>query len=97
MRKLKKYPLDKAGVAASHITHLDGQADGIRIVVNVSLSVKEIGYFADVVEDVIEKNKIARKLTFRPSGCTKEVKGWGHGPNKIFTKGFIINRAEKRN
>jgi hypothetical protein len=35
--------------------HPDGLVDGIRIVVNVSLSAKEIDTFADVMEDIIKK------------------------------------------
>lgn len=59
MAKLTEYLLDKHGIVVSHITHPDGLVDGIRVVVNVSLSVKEVDYFADVVEEVIKKGKIA--------------------------------------
>ncbi|MBC7364052.1 MAG: hypothetical protein H5U07_05870 [Candidatus Aminicenantes bacterium] len=62
MGKLTEYLLDKHGIVASHITHPDGLVDGIRIVVNISLSVKEIDYFAEVVEDVFKKGKIAGKI-----------------------------------
>jgi len=33
--------------------------DGIRIVVNVSLSVREMDYFADVMEGIIKKGTLA--------------------------------------
>jgi len=59
MGKLTEYLLDKHGIVVSHITHPDKLVDGIRVVVNVSLSVKEIDYFAEVVEDVVKKGKIA--------------------------------------
>ncbi|MGB9835487.1 MAG: hypothetical protein ACPLRX_01960 [Candidatus Saccharicenans sp.] len=49
MGKLTEYLLDRPRVVISHITNPDGQADGIRILVNFSLSVKEIDYFADLV------------------------------------------------
>jgi hypothetical protein len=39
----------------SAMKHPDGLIDGIRAVVNVSLSAKEIDYFADVMEDIINK------------------------------------------
>jgi S-adenosylmethionine synthetase len=35
--------------------HPDGIVDGIRAAVNVSLSAKEIDYFADVMEDIVKK------------------------------------------
>ncbi|MGB4703504.1 MAG: aminotransferase class V-fold PLP-dependent enzyme [Candidatus Saccharicenans sp.] len=59
MGKLSEYLLEKHRIVTSHITHPDKLVDGIRIVVNVSLSVQEIDYFADVVEEVIKKGKIA--------------------------------------
>jgi selenocysteine lyase/cysteine desulfurase len=59
MGKLTQHLLDKYGIVVSHITHPDNLIDGIRVVVNVSLSVKEIDFFADVVEDIIKKGKIA--------------------------------------
>lgn len=59
MGKLTEYLLNQHGIVVSHITHPDGLVDGIRVVVNVSLSVKEIDYFAEVVEDVVKKGKIA--------------------------------------
>lgn len=57
--KLTEHLLDKYGIIVSPMKHPDGLIDGIRIVVNVSLSVREIDYFADVVEDIIKKGKIA--------------------------------------
>jgi hypothetical protein len=38
--------------------HPDGLSDGIRVVVNVSLSAKEIDYFADVMEGIIKKGTL---------------------------------------
>ncbi len=58
MAKLTQHLLDKWGIIVSHVTHPEGLIDGIRIVVNVSLSVREIDYFADVMEDIIKKGKL---------------------------------------
>jgi 7-keto-8-aminopelargonate synthetase-like enzyme len=55
MAKLTDHLLDKWGIIVSPIKHPDGFVDGIRIVVNVSLSAKEIDTFADVMEDIIKK------------------------------------------
>jgi selenocysteine lyase/cysteine desulfurase len=55
MAKLTEHLLDKWGIVVSPIKHPDGLFDGIRIVVNVSLSAKEIDYFADVMEGIIKK------------------------------------------
>ena len=55
MTKLSEHLLDKWGIVVSAIKHPDGLIDGIRIVVNVSLSAKEIDYFADVMENIIKK------------------------------------------
>jgi selenocysteine lyase/cysteine desulfurase len=58
MAKLTEHLLDKYGIIVSPMKHPDGLIDGIRIVVNVSLSVKEIDYFADVMEDIIKKGSL---------------------------------------
>jgi isopenicillin-N epimerase len=55
MTKLAAHLLDKWGIVASAMKHPDNLIDGIRIVVNISLSAKEIDYFADVMEDIIKK------------------------------------------
>jgi selenocysteine lyase/cysteine desulfurase len=59
MAKLTDHLLDKWGIIVSPIKHPDGLIDGIRIAVNVSLSAKEIDYFADVMEDIIKKGTLA--------------------------------------
>jgi isopenicillin-N epimerase len=55
MAKLAEHLLDKWGIVVSPMKHPDGLVDGIRAVVNVSLSATEIDYFADVMEDVVRK------------------------------------------
>jgi isopenicillin-N epimerase len=55
MDKLAAHLFDKWGIVVSPIKHPDGLVDGIRIVVNVSLSAREIDTFADVTEDIIKK------------------------------------------
>lgn len=55
MAKLAGHLLDKWGIIVSEIKHPDGLFDGIRVVVNVSLTVNEIDTFADVMEEVIRK------------------------------------------
>jgi isopenicillin-N epimerase len=55
MDKLAAHLFDKWGIVVSSIKHPDGLVDGIRIVVNVSLSAREIDTFADVMEDIIKK------------------------------------------
>jgi selenocysteine lyase/cysteine desulfurase len=55
MDKLTAHLLDKWGIIVSPIKHPDGLIDGIRIVVNVSLSAREIDTFADVMEEIIKK------------------------------------------
>ncbi|HTY63326.1 MAG TPA: aminotransferase class V-fold PLP-dependent enzyme [Acidobacteriota bacterium] len=55
MAKLTEHLLDKWGIVVSPMKHPDGLIDGIRAVVNVSLSAKEIDYFADVMENIIRK------------------------------------------
>jgi selenocysteine lyase/cysteine desulfurase len=55
MDKLTAHLLDKWGIIVSPIKHPDGLIDGIRVVVNVSLSVREIDFFADVMEEVVKK------------------------------------------
>lgn len=59
MAKLSEHLLDKWGIIVSSVKHPDGLVDGIRIVVNVSLSAREIDYFADVMEDIIKKGSLA--------------------------------------
>jgi len=51
--KLAGRLLDRWGIIVSPIKHPDGLINGIRIVTNVSLTVREIDYFADVMEGVI--------------------------------------------
>ena len=55
MAKLTDHLLDKWGIIVSPMKHPDGLIDGIRAVVNISLSTKEIDYFADVMEGIIKK------------------------------------------
>jgi len=55
MAKLSEHLFDKWGIIATPVKHPDGLVDGMRAVVNVSLSAKEIDYFADVMEDIIKK------------------------------------------
>jgi isopenicillin-N epimerase len=55
MTKLMEHLLDKWGIVVSPVKHPDGLIDGIRAIVNVSLSVKEVDYFADVMEGIIKK------------------------------------------
>lgn len=57
--KLASHLLDTWGIIVSAIKHPDGLIDGIRIVVNVSLTVREIDYFADVMEGIVKKGAIA--------------------------------------
>ncbi len=59
MAKLADHLLDKWGIVVSPMRHPAGLLDGIRIVVNVSLSAREIDYFADVMEDIIKKGALA--------------------------------------
>jgi selenocysteine lyase/cysteine desulfurase len=55
MMKLSAHLLDKYGIVVTAMKHPDGLIDGIRAVVNISLSAKEIDFFADVMEDLIRK------------------------------------------
>jgi len=55
MAKLMGHLLDKWGIIVTPVKHQDGWIDGIRAVVNVSLSAREIDYFADVMEGIIKK------------------------------------------
>jgi len=55
MGKLADHLLDKWGIIVSGIKHPDGLVDGIRIVVNVSHTVREIDTFADVMENIVKK------------------------------------------
>jgi len=59
MPKLAEHLLDKWGIIVSPMKHPEGLLDGIRIVVNVSLSAKEIDYFADVMENIIRKGALS--------------------------------------
>jgi selenocysteine lyase/cysteine desulfurase len=56
--KLAARLLDKWGIIVSPISHPDKLIDGIRIVVNVSMTDREIDYFADVMEDIIKKGSL---------------------------------------
>ena len=58
MQKLTDHLIDKWGIVVSPIKHPDGLIDGIRIVVNVSLSAREIDYFADVMENIIKQGQL---------------------------------------
>jgi isopenicillin-N epimerase len=58
MAKLMEHLLDKWGIVVTPSKHPDGLVDGIRVAVNVSLSAKEIDYFADVMEGIIKKGTI---------------------------------------
>jgi len=58
MAKLTEHLLDKWGIIVSPMKHPDGLLDGIRIVVNISLSAREIDYFADVMENIIKKGAL---------------------------------------
>jgi len=53
--KLSEHLLDKWGIIVTPMKHPDGLIDGVRVVVNVSLSAKEIDYFADVMEGIVKK------------------------------------------
>jgi 7-keto-8-aminopelargonate synthetase-like enzyme len=59
MTKLADHLLDKWGIVVTPVKHPDGLVDGIRVVVNVSLSAKEIDYFADVMEGILKKGALA--------------------------------------
>jgi isopenicillin-N epimerase len=56
--KLTEHLLDKWGIVVTPMKHPDGLIDGIRVAVNVSLSAKEIDYFADVMEGIIKKGAL---------------------------------------
>ena len=55
--KLAEHLLDRHGIVVSPMKHPD--FEGIRVVVNVSLSAKEVDYFADVMEDIIKKGVLS--------------------------------------
>jgi len=57
--KLAEHLLEKWGIIVVPVQHPDGLVDGIRAVVNVSLSAKEIDYFADVMKDIIKRGTLA--------------------------------------
>lgn len=59
MRKLTQHLLDKYGIVVSPINHPDGLIDGIRVVLNLCHTIKELDFFADVIEDIIKKGEIA--------------------------------------
>jgi selenocysteine lyase/cysteine desulfurase len=59
MKELTQHLLDEWGIVVTPIKHPDGLVDGIRAVVNVSLSVREMDYFGDVMEDIIKKGTLA--------------------------------------
>jgi selenocysteine lyase/cysteine desulfurase len=56
--KLTAHLLDKWGIVVSPIKHPDGLVDGIRVVVNVSLSAREIDFFGDVMEGIVKKGSL---------------------------------------
>jgi selenocysteine lyase/cysteine desulfurase len=59
-QKLTDHLIDKWGIVVSPIKHPDEKfIDGIRVVVNVSLSAKEMDYVADVMEGIIKKGSLA--------------------------------------
>jgi len=58
MAKLTEHLLDKWGIIVSPMKHPDGLLDGVRVVVNVSLSAREMDYFADVMENIIRKGAL---------------------------------------
>jgi isopenicillin-N epimerase len=58
MTKLSEHLLDKWGIVVTPMKHPDGLIDGIRAAVNISLSSKEIDYFADVMEGIIKKGTL---------------------------------------
>jgi selenocysteine lyase/cysteine desulfurase len=55
MTKLSDHLLEKWGVVVTPVKHPDGLIDGIRAIVNVSLSAREVDYFADVMESIVQK------------------------------------------
>ncbi len=59
MAKLTEHLFDKWGIVVTPMKHPDGLVDGIRAAVNVSLSAREIDYFADVMEEIIKKGSLA--------------------------------------
>jgi isopenicillin-N epimerase len=59
MGKLSEHLLNRWGIIVSPIKHPDGLVDGIRIVVNVSLTLSEIDTFADVMEGIVRKGTLA--------------------------------------
>jgi isopenicillin-N epimerase len=59
MAKLVDHLIDKWGIVVTPSKHPDGLIDGIRAVVNISLSVKEVDYFADVIESIVKKGSLA--------------------------------------
>lgn len=58
MGKLADHLLDQWGIIVSPMKHPDGLVDGIRSVVNVSLTVKEIDMFGDVMENIVRKGAL---------------------------------------
>jgi selenocysteine lyase/cysteine desulfurase len=57
LSKLPDYLYDRHGIVVSHIKHPD--FEGIRVVPNISLSVKEIDYFADTMEQIIRQGSLS--------------------------------------
>jgi len=55
---LRDHLRTKWGIIVSDMQHPDKIIDGIRVVVNVSLSAKEIDYFADVMEGIVKKGAL---------------------------------------
>lgn len=58
-QKLATHLIDKWGIVVSPMQHPDKIIDGIRIVTNVSLSAKEMDYFADVMEGILKKGTLS--------------------------------------
>jgi len=55
MGKLADHLLDKWGIIVTPLKHPDGLVEGIRCVVNVSLTVREGDIFGDVMENILWK------------------------------------------
>ncbi|MEW5984437.1 MAG: aminotransferase class V-fold PLP-dependent enzyme [Acidobacteriota bacterium] len=59
MGQLATHLFDKWGIVVSRMRHHEGLFDAIRVVTNVSLSAKEMDYFADVMEGIVTKGMLA--------------------------------------
>ena len=56
-KRLSEHLLDKYGIVVTHMKHPD--FEGIRVAPNISLSVKEIDYFAEVMEQIARKGALS--------------------------------------